>query len=107
MLVVIPRECEATVFGSGPIGFEYVFLGEYAHQVIGVGLVGILDAKVINHKGKFDGTGGVLPKTGGDGAWSIAMGLQELGESFVGDDACLWKTVNSFFDAYVHIPVFD
>jgi hypothetical protein len=104
---VIPRECEATVFGPSPISFEYVLLTENAHQVFDVGLVGILDAKVINHKGKFDGTGGVLPKTWGDGAGSIAMGLQELGKSFVGDDACLWETVHPFLNAYVTMSVFD
>jgi hypothetical protein len=70
-LVIIPSEGKATVFGAGPIGFEHVFLGKYVHQVVDVGLVGVFDAKVIDHEGEFDGASGVLPKTWGDGAGRI------------------------------------
>lgn len=55
VVVIGSYECEPTVFGACPIDFEDVFLGKDADQVINIGLVGVLDAKVINHEGEFGG----------------------------------------------------
>ena len=107
MLVVIPRECEATVFGSGPVCLEDVLFGKYGLEVFNVGFVGVLDAKVVDDQGEFDVSGIVLPKTGGNGAGRVAVGLEELGKSFVGDDAGLWEAIHASFNSYAHVTIFD
>jgi hypothetical protein len=104
----VPRECEATIFEAIPVDFENkLFLGKDVNQVLDIGFVGILDAKVVDHKGEFDDMGRVLPETGGDGTGSIALCLQELGKLFVGNDADPGKAVHAFLNVDVHMSILD
>ena len=62
---VVPVEGDAEEFGAGVVGGDFVEGLEGGEEVVEVGLVGILDTKVINDKGKCNGVGFVLPERWG------------------------------------------
>jgi hypothetical protein len=46
-------------------------------EMFDVGSVNIFNSKIIDDEGEVEISGGMLPKAWGDGAWGIAMGLEE------------------------------
>jgi len=57
---------------------------EGIHEVGGIGLVGLLDSKIVNHQGEVGIVGVMLPQTGGVGAQVVAVWEQELLKLVIG-----------------------
>jgi hypothetical protein len=66
--------------------------------MLGIGLVNILDGKVVDHEGEGDRTGGMTEKSRCVLDWRVIGKGQVLDEAAVGLDAGLWKAIHTFFN---------
>jgi hypothetical protein len=67
----------------------------------------ILDAKIVDHKRKDDGTSEVHEESGSVGSGDIAVDGKVLEEPLVGDDASLGEAVNSLADLDEYVAFVD
>jgi len=63
---------------------------EGIHEVGSIGMVGIVDCKVVNHQCELDVPGVMLPEAWGVQTWVITMGEQKFLELVIGKFASLW-----------------
>jgi hypothetical protein len=69
---VIPINGEAKVSRAIPVSVAFVVLFEYCEEMLGIGFVYVLDAKIIDDEGEADGLPCMSPKTWCGCALSVA-----------------------------------
>lgn len=102
---VVPGQCEPTVQRAVPVGGDGVEAFEGGDEVLGVGVMDVLDAEIIDDQGEHDAVGGMMPKRGCMAHWSIAGRGQMLREAVTGKAASLFKAGHAFPDLHVDIPI--
>ena len=86
---VVPIEGEAAVEGAAPVGGYGVEQLEGVDEVLGVVVPDIFDPEIVDDKEESDGSSAVAEEAGSVGRDKVAMGVEVLGETFVGEDAGL------------------
>ena len=104
-LFIIPGEVETEVRGPRPVGGVGVTSGQGGEQVINVGFVKILNAKIVDGKGEGEGLGGVAPETGGVRDGSVTKRCQVSAQLIVGKDGGFFQAIHSFSDLDVGITL--
>jgi hypothetical protein len=59
---IVPGKGETAVQRAGPVGGDSVEGFEGGNEMVGVGVVDVLDAKIIDDEGENDAIGCMLPK---------------------------------------------
>jgi len=73
--------------------------------VFGIGLVGVVHSKIVDHQGEVDGMRIVCPQAMHDWAWMIPMWFQEHLELEVGKPSSLWEPIHSVPDFDVDMAI--
>ncbi len=66
MVLVIPTDGEAEIACTLPVCVTFLILLEYCKEMFGICFVDVLDAKIVNNKGKTDRLPFVAPDSWGD-----------------------------------------
>jgi len=93
--------------GGHPIFTDFVMLLKGGHEMDIILLVGVFDSKVIDYQGKCNCSCGMVSEARSDGAWCIAMGLQELLELLIGQKTGLGKAVHATLDFDIYMAIVD
>ncbi len=70
--LVIPIDGEAETVCTLPVRVTFVILLEYCKEMFGICFVDVLDAKIVNSKGKTDRSPFVSPESWGDCSLRVA-----------------------------------
>ena len=74
-------------------------------EMIGVGLVGVAHAKVVNHEREHDVVRDVSEKTRSVGALDLAVSAEAPDETSLAELAGLWEAIHAFSNFKVDVPV--
>ncbi len=93
---VVPFECHAGKAGAIDFFRDFVVLLESLAKMIQVGIVDILNGKVVNNEGKHDGVPLVTPETRGGGCLLVVVEFgKAVLDKVISKDACLGETIHA------------
>ena len=75
---VVENEGETTVLFGGPINGSFLEGSQGGQEVVGIGLVGVRCAEVVDNEGESEGSCAVFPETRSDRDRGIAVRRQEV-----------------------------
>lgn len=96
--VVVPFEGHTKVVFSGPIGLDWVGGGEDFLKVEGIGLVDVLNSKVIDNKGEGDRSGPVGEEAMSETAWVVVRGREDGFELVIGKATRFFEAIDGASD---------
>ncbi len=92
---VVPFKCHTGKAGAVNFLRDFVVLFESLAKMIQVGIIDVLDGKVVDNECKHDGAPFVVPEPGGGGCLIVVKFDKAVLEEFVGKDACLGETIHT------------
>jgi hypothetical protein len=105
--IIIPLEGQTAVPGTGPINTYFVRLSECGQEMVGVGAVGVANAKIVHHETEHDVSRVMPPKAVREWERCVPVGLEEGNELVVGDASGLWQTVHATADFDIDVSIVD
>ena len=94
-VMVFQGHIDTTLFGSGPIGDDFLFSVKYWQEVVGVFFSFVFYAKVINYKAKIYGETFVCEHTRGVLGLMVAWGGKLIHKTCVGNNFGLGKAIHA------------
>ena len=102
---VIPIKVDAQVICARPKMRDGVVRGQDAHEVFGMLLADIFDAKIVDAKGERDGSLLVHPKTWSEFGLCVAFVVEPFFKQLMCQDSCLWQALHALLDLKIDISV--